>query len=148
MIEITTTTAERERLREGMGPMFTLMDNAVRELHALYMEFFEHSEIEKQKPIKAYDAEYLGRRLFSIEAVLADTVREWQSLAGITGHQGEEYEIRRAKRLLEITEAEKLARDVFLKYERTGKEQLMQELIKAKDLPDAEAIPILRGLLE
>lgn len=150
MIEITTTAAERDRIRESMGTMFTALDYADQELHDLYVEFFEATQ---QKAISAYNAEYIGRRLFAIEAVLCDTVREWHVMtAPGTAYRGKEYEVQRARRLLEITEAEELAHEAFMKIERMGtgtaKEKLAAELRRAENLPDAEAIPILRGILE
>ena len=153
MIEITTTAAERDRLRDGMGPMFTALDYADQELHDLYVEFFEHNEATQQKAIPAYNAEYIARRLFAIEAVLCDAVREWHAMtAPGTNYRGKEYEVKRARRLLEITEAEELAHDVFMKIERmstgTAKEKLAAELRRAEALPDADAIPILKTIIE
>ena len=67
MLEITTTSAERNHLREGMGTLIHTIDLATLELHDLYAHYFEHSESQAQKDIHWYDAEYLGRRLWAIE---------------------------------------------------------------------------------
>lgn len=149
MFEITTTAAERSRLREAMGPLFTILENTDKDLHDLYSEYFEHSETSKQAPIPAYQAEYIARRLFTIEAILAEAVRDYHSMAGTFEYNGMEYEEKRAARLLEIREAEKLATAAFIKIEAmgTGREKLMEELRRAEALPDAEAIPILKGIL-
>lgn len=70
-------------------------------------------------------------------------------MAGTFEYNGMEYEEKRAARLLEIREAEKLATAAFIKIEAmgTGREKLMEELRRAEALPDAEAIPILKGIL-
>lgn len=152
MLEITTTAAERNRLRESMGTMFHSIDLATMELHELYTQHFDHSETEPQKDTPWYDAELLGRRLWAIEAAITAALEEWASFTGDTRFRGQEYEAKRAMRLLEIKEAEELAERAFFKVEAMpkgrGKDEATAELRRAEGLPDAQAIPILKALLE
>ena len=152
MLEITTTAAERNRLRESMGTMFHSIDLATQELHELYTQHFEHSETEPQKDIPWYDAEHLGRRLWAIEAAITAALEEWAMFAGDTRYRGQEYEAAKARRLLEIREAEELAERVFEKVKRMPKgkaqEEALSDLRRAQELPDAEAILILKAILE
>ena len=57
-----------------------------------------------------------------------------------------------ARRLLEIREAEELAEKVFVKVERMPKgkahDEAFSDLRRAQELPDAEAILILKAILE
>lgn len=152
MLEITATAAERAALREGMGTMFHTIDLATMELHDLYVAHFEHGENQPQKDIPWYDAEHLGRRLWAIEAAITNALEEWASFTGDTRFRGQEYEAQRARRLLEIKEAEELAERAFFKVEAMpkgrGKDEATAELRRAEGLPDAQAIPILKALLE
>lgn len=131
MLEITTTSAERSHLREGMGTLIHTIDLATLELHDLYAHYFEHSESQAQKDIPWYDAEYLGRRLWAIENAITASLEEWAMFAGDTHFRGQEYEVNKARRLLEIREAEELEERAFIQIERMPKG-------KAKDEATAE----------
>ena len=152
MLEITTTSAERNHLREGMGTLIHTIDLATLELHDLYAHYFEHSESQAQKDIHWYDAEYLGRRLWAIENAITASLEEWAMFAGDTHFRGQEYEVNKARRLLEIREAEELGERAFIQIERMpkgkAKDEATAELRRAQSLPDIEAIPILKAILE
>lgn len=152
MLYNTTTAAERSRMRESMGTMFHTIDLATQELHDLYSRFFDHAETKPQRSLQSHEVEYLESRLWAVEHSIDTALEEWAALMGDTRHRGQEYEAERARYLLEMRETEELIERAFSKLEGMPRGQawhdLHTELHKAQELPDAEAIPILKALLD
>lgn len=142
-----TTHEERVIISNAVSGTMWAIDTALRVLLDLQEEYFGELP---QKEISSYRAEHLGRVIWLTTNTIRDALSEYYVAVGEADGCGADYTMRSAKRAQTVFETEALLAQLEER-ERKASPEKRKGIEAARralcDLPDDQAIPALRALL-
>ena len=142
-----TTQHERVIISQALDGAFNNVARAHRLLSRVWDDYFGRRE---QPDIPGHEAEYLGELLYAIDDIIWSAALKYALVTGEADFPGVEPHLRGselAKKALEVDKLNFMAFDREKQLKPELREALCQERAEICKLPDEEAEPLLRDIL-